>query len=69
MIRNQAILLKGVEDGTFLGDVFFFFFLTQEMWCSFLIALKSKNIKHEGRVSGATENVDIGFLVSVLGRI
>lgn len=57
IIKNQAIILKGVQDGTLLGDVVFFFsFFNPEMCSSSLIALKSKNIKHEGNVSGAVEN-------------
>lgn len=68
IIRNRAIIRKGVQDGTLLGD-FFFSFFNPEMYSGSLTALKSKNIKHEGSMSGATENSSVGFLLLVLERV
>lgn len=66
IIRNRAIIRKGVQDGTLLGD---FFFFNPEMYSGSLTALKSKNIKHEGSMSGAMENSSVGFLLLVLERV
>ena len=61
--------MKEVPNLKFKSFMLSIFFFNPEMYSGSLTALKSKNIKHEGSMSGAMENSSVGFLLLVLERV